>query len=181
MGRIGPLLEPDAGIGTKATGDGEGNGRGRWRRRRQARHESAPGMRSAGKCYRNVRRYSTGVIPVARRNARVKLACNSAGSVSLMRRRRATSGNPSCLNPVGANWRSACGVDWHGSITPSFGCPGRARNMPAAPECEPPRRPVSLPIYTRISACAACYWRAGRSWGRPDSKLRCCWHLVSTC
>ena len=38
---IGPLLEPDAGIGTKATGDGEGNGRGRWRRRRQARHESA--------------------------------------------------------------------------------------------------------------------------------------------
>ena len=33
------------------------------------------GMRSAGKCYRNVRRYSTGVMPVARRNARVKLDC----------------------------------------------------------------------------------------------------------
>jgi hypothetical protein len=31
------------------------------------------GMRSAEKCYRNVRRYSAGVTPVARRNARVKL------------------------------------------------------------------------------------------------------------
>ena len=33
------------------------------------------GMRSAGKCYRNVLRYSAGVMPVARRNARVKLDC----------------------------------------------------------------------------------------------------------
>jgi hypothetical protein len=33
------------------------------------------GMRSAGKCYRNVCRYSAGVTPVARRNARVKLDC----------------------------------------------------------------------------------------------------------
>jgi hypothetical protein len=32
-------------------------------------------MRSAGKCYRNVCRYSAGVMPVARRNARVKLDC----------------------------------------------------------------------------------------------------------
>ena len=31
------------------------------------------GMRSAADCYRNVRRYSAGVTPVARRNARVKL------------------------------------------------------------------------------------------------------------
>jgi hypothetical protein len=33
------------------------------------------GMRSAEDCYRNVRRYSAGVTPVARRNARVKLDC----------------------------------------------------------------------------------------------------------
>jgi hypothetical protein len=33
------------------------------------------GMRSAEDCYRNVRRYSAGVMPVARRNARVKLDC----------------------------------------------------------------------------------------------------------
>jgi hypothetical protein len=33
------------------------------------------GMRSAEECYRNVRRYSAGVMPVARRNARVKLDC----------------------------------------------------------------------------------------------------------
>ena len=31
------------------------------------------GMRSAEDCYRKVRRYSAGVTPVARRNARVKL------------------------------------------------------------------------------------------------------------
>jgi hypothetical protein len=33
------------------------------------------GMRSAEECYRKVRRYSAGVMPVARRNARVKLDC----------------------------------------------------------------------------------------------------------
>ena len=34
------------------------------------------GMRSAEDCYRKVvRRYSAGVMPVARRNARVKLDC----------------------------------------------------------------------------------------------------------
>jgi hypothetical protein len=33
------------------------------------------GMSSAEDCYRNVRRYSAGVMPVARRNARVKLDC----------------------------------------------------------------------------------------------------------
>ena len=33
------------------------------------------GMRSAEDCYRNVCRYSAGVMPVARRNARVKLDC----------------------------------------------------------------------------------------------------------
>src|SRR6266536_2149447 len=33
------------------------------------------GMRSAEECYRKVRRYSAGVTPVARRNARVKLDC----------------------------------------------------------------------------------------------------------
>jgi hypothetical protein len=33
------------------------------------------GMRSAEECYRSVRRYSAGVMPMARRNARVKLDC----------------------------------------------------------------------------------------------------------
>jgi hypothetical protein len=33
------------------------------------------GVRSAEECYRNLRRYSAGVMPVARRNARVKLDC----------------------------------------------------------------------------------------------------------
>ena len=33
------------------------------------------GVRSSEECYRNVRRYSAGVIPVARRKARVKLDC----------------------------------------------------------------------------------------------------------
>jgi hypothetical protein len=33
------------------------------------------GIRSAGKRYRNVCRYSAGVMPTARRNARVKLDC----------------------------------------------------------------------------------------------------------
>jgi hypothetical protein len=33
------------------------------------------GMRSAEDCYRKVRRYSAGVMPIARRNARVKLDC----------------------------------------------------------------------------------------------------------
>jgi hypothetical protein len=32
-------------------------------------------MRSAEECYWNFRRYSFGVMPVARRNARVKLDC----------------------------------------------------------------------------------------------------------
>jgi hypothetical protein len=32
-------------------------------------------MRSVEDCYRNVRRYSAGVMPTARRNARVKLDC----------------------------------------------------------------------------------------------------------
>lgn len=31
------------------------------------------GMRSLEECYRNVRRYAAGVMPMARRNARVKL------------------------------------------------------------------------------------------------------------
>jgi hypothetical protein len=33
------------------------------------------GMRSAEECYRKVRRYSAGVMPAARRKARVKLDC----------------------------------------------------------------------------------------------------------
>ena len=35
--------------------------------------ENRTGMRSLEECYRNVRRYAAGVMPMARRNARVKL------------------------------------------------------------------------------------------------------------
>jgi hypothetical protein len=51
------------------------SGPGRWKPAPVRRVMVVAGMRSAGKCYRNVRRYSAGVTPVARRNARVKLDC----------------------------------------------------------------------------------------------------------
>ena len=52
------------------------------------------GMCSAEECYCNVRRYSAGVMPVARRNARVKLDFKS----NLVERRAA--GRDHCLGAL---------------------------------------------------------------------------------
>jgi hypothetical protein len=53
----------------------KGSAPARWKPAPVRRVMVVAGMRSAGKCYRNVCRYSAGVMPVARRNARVKLDC----------------------------------------------------------------------------------------------------------
>jgi len=97
----------------------------------------------------------------------IRSACYSAGFVSFMRRRRATAGTRRAwiqTAPIGSR---PAEMDWHGSITPSFGGPGTRTQHAGRAGMRMAKTTVRLPIYTRISTCSACSWRAGGSWGRP--------------